>query len=379
MSDLITITVGGINPAEIELEGSSVVTISGGSTKIDIIEIDPAEIEIEGVYAVSVSGSSVELILDSPAEIEIEGGGTFTIGAEITVSPAAIEIEGIAPLVSHLVSVLPADVEIDGVPAVSVSGSSCELVLETPADVEIKGIAPVVFIYENYSITFQPASIYISGVPAVSIGAEITVNPADVEIDGTPAQYVRNISAFELFLMTMPANYPAVTLYRCYLTGSPDLYLPISSFQARLRNGEPTYLEVVVPNAPAYIDEIAARSTGDIVVEKGLQYYGGTSDFIEIARVDFELAPYDFGAVNKTIRLSGHKTITYSTPKTVALLSVSVESLQADGKRRIRAAVDFLARPGDTVTWNDGDDSIVVGFITLTVSVLQQIMDITEA
>lgn len=354
MSDLVTITVGGINPAEIELEGSSVVTISGGSTKIDIIEIDPAEIKIEGVSAVSVSGSSVELILDSPAEIEIEGGGTFTIGAEITVSPAEIEIEGVAPLVSHLVSVLPADVEIEGVLAVSVSGSSCELVLETPADVEIKGIVPIV-------------------------GYVLIPSPASISVDGTPAQYVRNISAFELFLMTMPANYPAVTLYRCYLTGSPDLYLPISSFQARARNGDPSYLEVVVPNALKYIDEISDRASSEIVVEKGLQYPSGTSYYIELLRVDFEAMPYDFGAKNQTIRLSGHKTTTNESPKTTALNSVSVVSMQADGKRRIRAAVDFLARPGDTVTWNDGDDSMVVGFITLTVSVLQQIMDITEA
>ena len=173
---------------------------------------------------------------------------------------------------------------------------------------------------------------------------------------------------------------PSTAMYQCVLTGTTDLTLPISSFQARIRSGTPTFLEVVVPNATAYVDDIADRTTGEIVVGKAAATWtDGTTYYAEIARADFESLATDQGPTAYTARLSGHQTTTYAAARTRALSDVSTLSMQADGKRRIRAAVDFIARPGDTVTWNDGDDSMVVGFITLTVSVAQQIMDITEA
>ena len=57
----------------------------------------------------------------------------------------------------------------------------------------------------------------------------------------------------------------AQVIYYCILTGakeSPvldDLYIPISSFQSRIRNGEPSYLSCVIPNPGDYVDQIAAR------------------------------------------------------------------------------------------------------------------------
>lgn len=172
----------------------------------------------------------------------------------------------------------------------------------------------------------------------------------------------------------------AAELYQCILTGTTDLILSISSFQARIRSGTPTFLEVVVPNATAYADDIADRTTGEIVVGKAAAIWtDGTIYYAEIARADFESLATDQGPTAYTARLSGHQTTTYAEARTRALSNVSTLSMQADGKRRIRCAVDFIARPGDTVTWNNGDDSMVVGFITLTVSDMQQIMDITEA
>lgn len=174
------------------------------------------------------------------------------------------------------------------------------------------------------------------------------------------------------------------TFYKCILTGADDsltdLVLPISNFSARLKSGTPSYMEVTVPNALDYIDGIAARPNGDIVVYHGLQEDGAAIDWNEIARVNFELAPYDKGAESKTVRISGYKQTTYSSPSTVALTGVSGESLQSDGKMRVRAQVDYVVRPADTVTWNSGTDSMVAGMITLTVSAEgQQTMDITEA
>lgn len=174
-----------------------------------------------------------------------------------------------------------------------------------------------------------------------------------------------------------------ITVYQCILTGAEnsldDLVLPISNFTARIKSAAESYLEVSVPNALDYIDEIALRPLSDIVVSTGLKsLYDGDVTYTERARANFEAAPYDLGPTSQTVRLSGHKTVTYSSPVTVALPAVSGVSLQTNGKRRVRCGM-CAANPGDTVTWNDGANSMTVGMITLTVSVLQQIMDITEA
>ena len=173
---------------------------------------------------------------------------------------------------------------------------------------------------------------------------------------------------------------PAAVTYQCVLTGTSDLTLPISSFQARIRSGDPTYLEVVVPDAAAYADDIADRTAGEIIVRQAANVWeDGTIYYAEIARADFETLQSDQGPSAYTVRISGHRTETYATGTSRGLQNVSTISTQADGKRRIRCAVDFIVRPGFTATWNDGDDSMTVGMITLTVSVLQQTMDITEA
>ena len=244
---------------------------------------------------------------------------------------------------------------------------------------EWSGILPAITGGDNEVLPTIAYSNF-SGIVPVALDDIIDGSIATANFSGVLPYVNPNLTAFEWFLENMPPNYPAVALYRCYLTGTTDLYLPISSFQSRLRDGDPTYLEVVVPNALDYIDDIADRAGEEIVIEKGLMFQDSTSEFIELIRVDFELAPYDLGPTNKTIRLSGYSTTSNTNPKTTALLGVSGESLQSNGKRRIRATVDFLARPGDTVTWNSGTDSMVAGLITLTVSAEgQQTMDITEA
>ena len=181
-----------------------------------------------------------------------------------------------------------------------------------------------------------------------------------------------------LFLLS--AGLVTGKLYQCALTGTTDLILPISSFQARIRSGDPTYLEAVVPNALIYAAGIADRTAGDIIVRQAANVWeDGTIYYAEIARVGFESLQTDQGASAYTARLSGHRTETYSIGASRGLQSVSTVAMQADGKRRVRCAPDFLCRPGVTVTWNDGTDSMTAGMLTLTVSVDQQTMDITEA
>lgn len=187
--------------------------------------------------------------------------------------------------------------------------------------------------------------------------------------------------SWERFFYYIP---PAVskTTYRCYITGAPnglsDLILPISSFQSRLRSGDPTFLEVVVPSIVTYSDDIYDRPDGELVVEMVIETPGEDTQYKEIVRVAFDDFAYDLGPKKKTGRISGEKTTTNSETKTVELQNVATVAMQKNGLRRIRCDIDFFTRPGDTVTWGSDGDTMTAGTVALSVGTHTKTMDITE-
>jgi len=190
------------------------------------------------------------------------------------------------------------------------------------------------------------------------------------------------------YVWSIPANQrpAAQVIYTCTLTGdgeSPavsDLTLPMSSFQGRMRDGDPSYISAVIPNCMVYADDILARQNGDIVIKKGYRFQDGTTQLEEIARVDFESVRIDQGSKSASATIEGHKTISSTSVKTITVEGVSYYCLQADGKRRVRALLDLFLRIGDTCVYGTGaSDYLTVGYITYTVSVNQTIMEVTEA
>jgi len=156
--------------------------------------------------------------------------------------------------------------------------------------------------------------------------------------------------------------------------GLSDQIIPISSFSARLKSGDPTFLSVVIPGLD-YSAQIAARPNGDLSIKMGLEVAGIIILTEEIVRVDFENIQITEGAVNKTIILDGHRTETWST-KTVVLTAASYRKLHK-GKLRYRCVPDLYVKPGDTVEIES--DNFVVDNITLSMSANQINMEITEA
>jgi hypothetical protein len=177
-----------------------------------------------------------------------------------------------------------------------------------------------------------------------------------------------------------------VTIFRCYLTGDgdglDDIELPISSWQARARDGDPSYLSVVVPAVTDYEEAITTRTNGDLILKKGVRLGDGTEQLEEILTVDYENVQVSQGARNESIIVTGHRTITSSAPKERAVGGVSFYCLQADGKRRVRALMDLFLRCGDTCIYGDGsNDYFVVGAITYWASAKppQSFMEASEA
>ena len=173
--------------------------------------------------------------------------------------------------------------------------------------------------------------------------------------------------------------------YYFYLTGAADgkddVIIPMTSFQCRLRSGDPTYLSVSVPYTDDYAEYINDRPNGEMIIKMALIYQGEEMARSEIVRVDLENVSDDEGTKNHTITLTGHKTETFDG-NTVTLANAVYRS-NKDGAIRLRFPEPHLyLRPGDTVNYES--DSFTAELITIfmkagTGGVITKSMEVAEA
>jgi hypothetical protein len=181
----------------------------------------------------------------------------------------------------------------------------------------------------------------------------------------------------------IPADATNQRIFRCILTGSEDalddLDLPMASFSAQVRNGDPTYLSCDIPNGSAYEAAILARVNGDIIIRYGVRLPDGTEQLVEIARVNYESSPSERSGSVDTISLIGHKTTTFNESKYWPISGLSYFTIDSEGKRRLRADIDFFLRPGDICQFDD--DEMTVGEISYSVKAnpAQAVMEVSEA
>ena len=170
---------------------------------------------------------------------------------------------------------------------------------------------------------------------------------------------------------------PSVVLKQVrYICTLDDLGLPIEGFNGRFKDGDPSYLSVRVPDGKRFADEIALRSTGELVIIREGVMLDNSIKSDEIARVNLETIRQDRGARNSTVTLVGHKQTTNAAPKRVDLEGVSYRG-EYGGKRHIRCMFSQDIRPGDTAVF--GVEEIVVGDISYTVGASITTMEIAEA
>jgi len=232
-----------------------------------------------------------------------------------------------------------------------------------------------------------PSPVALLSLPAAGITILAKIPTASMEVSPDHAE-IAFASFLPSYVWTIPASMrpAAQVIYTCTLTGDgespavPDLTLPMSSFQGRMRDGDPSYISAVIPTCMVYADDILARQNGDIVIKKGYRFQDGSTQLEEIARVDFESVRIDQGSKSASATISGHKTISSTSVKTVTVEGVSYYCLQADGKRRVRALLDLFLRIGDNCIYGSNPgDKMIVGYITYTVSTTQTLMEVVEA
>ena len=172
---------------------------------------------------------------------------------------------------------------------------------------------------------------------------------------------------------SVPSSRIAQTIYICTLD---DIRLPMSSFQARLRDGQPTYFGAVVPMTDGVVEGIQARTGGTLALYSGIITASGDEILEQMTVTTLHSLRYDKGARSGSITVVGYVTETTTTSKVVDLTGISTEGLQADGKRTVRCEPSLFLRPGDVVRWSG--QQMIVGMIALTVNPRSATMDVSE-
>ena len=173
----------------------------------------------------------------------------------------------------------------------------------------------------------------------------------------------------------------SATVYRFALENSQGrAEMPISNFSGQLRSGEPSYLQVTIPDARRWAQDIAdfaAQSDTDMVIEAGYRWSDGRFDTQEIARTRLRKVRYDIGARSSSVQLDGIDTRINPAPKTVTLIGANYRSQDESGRVRYRCAMNFDIRPGDTALING--ETFIVGELSYNVTVNNATLEVAEA
>jgi len=170
-------------------------------------------------------------------------------------------------------------------------------------------------------------------------------------------------------------------VYRLTVTGGPDS-LPdliigkISSWQATNQAGErSSYVQAVIPAAQPLLADLQARTSGELVIEKGYRFSDGTERYEEVIRSRFDDFRYDRGGSSLTATVSGY--LTGKTPAKAVRTLTGVRSISlTQGKYRVRCDVDLFLQPGMTV--NAADVSFTADYINYYVSDVDKFCEVSE-
>ena len=170
----------------------------------------------------------------------------------------------------------------------------------------------------------------------------------------------------------------SATVYRFALENAQGrAEIPISNFSGQLRSGEPSYLQVTIPDARAWaevIADFAAQTDTEMVIQAGYRYSDGAFLTQDIARTRLRNVRYDLGARSSSVQLDGIDTRINSTPKTVSLIGAHYRSQDDAGRVRYRCAMNFEIRPGDNARINS--ESFLVGELSYNVTVNNATLEI---
>lgn len=168
-------------------------------------------------------------------------------------------------------------------------------------------------------------------------------------------------------------KYPEV--YRLFLTGTPNIELPISSLQCRADLNSVTLSLVVPALTSALVAAIESRLAGELMLMKGIRFPSGAEEIDEMIRVPLDSLRYDLGPQSGSASLSGTSATT-GGGRARTLNGISYRNT-IGGVRRARCSVDTYLQPGDTANLGGGE-TLVVAEIVYNINTRQATMEISE-
>lgn len=265
--------------------------------------------------------------------------------------------------------------------ALGIAGGPVEAVTAVPIQVTL-GITG-----SPFGVNAVPIQVTIgaSGTPAPTVPAEpiqvgviLDSDLPTLTVNAPPIQIGITLDADEPVIFSRAG---ASIFYIFTLTGAADsvddIEIPIANFQARRRDGDPTFLQVTVPDADSNLAAILARPNGTMKVDMAFEFQGEFIRRDTIVEALLEHPDPVNGPVSQSIILSGHKTESFGSQAiTVPASNASIRTV-SQGKLSYRLAVpDVNMRPGDTVTIQT--DTFVPALLTYFISVDRQIMTVSE-
>lgn len=123
---------------------------------------------------------------------------------------------------------------------------------------------------------------------------------------------------------------------------SREVFTPLYSFSVRLRQSTPSYLQVSIPYS--YYPNISGLTSGLITIYKSIN----SSSYFKYMYVDLEtITPY-IGSENKSVSITGHKTITFPSDY-VRIDGIEYQSLDSDGNQVIRCSPYYTIKPNCSI------------------------------
>jgi len=140
--------------------------------------------------------------------------------------------------------------------------------------------------------------------------------------------------------------------YKLKVSGTPELAIPISSWQATLQTDRQSFLQVVIPNASEYAADLSARAGTETFTVFGVGEVGNFTIENAIASCGIDSLVVNSGPTRSTATISGY-TDAFSADDAVAglvgLVNIQQVNTTSTGARRIRCAINWLLRPGQEV------------------------------
>jgi len=134
----------------------------------------------------------------------------------------------------------------------------------------------------DHEISLAPAEIVMQGISGIT--ETIEIEPANLTfgaysqilmlplLPSADITFGASFDSYSQFTKTFADVYYILTLTGD-ADGEDDIEMPMSSFQTRMRNSEPTFLMVVLPGVE-YADEITARSNGTLKIDMAYKQDG---------------------------------------------------------------------------------------------------------